>query len=280
VRGSSLAWPDVLATLRPFIVTSSTARTTDDLPDELRGLYREAGFRDTHVNFVLFVLDADGKLLRWLQPVIRPPQFHFDPEAQGRDFKRQLDQLLDGLPLPRPDADAKPKLTLPDVSGDGHPAGLRVYLSFAQNRLNHYRTPTVEALALSDEMKQALHYADTQKEVPVSALKPLLEQLYPPAIMDGSGGFRSITGTLKLKPAGAGSKHRYAVLEGKVQFLMDNRNRTTYACNVALVLAYPKDSTKILSLRGVAEGTVPKHNPQGQIVERIKMTAAIESRPE
>jgi hypothetical protein len=262
--------------LRPFIVTSSTGRTTEDLSDELQALYREAGFRDTHINFALFVLDADGKLLRSLQPTIRPPAFHFDPEGQGRDFQRQLEQLLSGLDLPKATSSRSSKLALPDVAGEG----LRVYLTFGPNRINHYRTPTVEAVATTAELKEALQYPEKTREVPVAALKPFLEQMYPPAIMDGHGGFRSITGTLKIKPAGAKGKTRYATVEGKVQFVMDNRNRTTYTCTVALALTYKADAAAMQTLRGVAEGSVPKHNPQGQVVERVQMTAAIESRPE
>lgn len=275
MRGSSLVWPAVLETLRPFIVTSSTGRTTEDLSPELQSLYREAGFRDTHVNFVLFVLDADGKLLRAVQPNVRPPAHRFDPESQGRDFKRQIDQLLDRLPLPKEPPSTRMKLKLPDVAD-----GVRIYLSFGKNNINHYRTPTVEAVALTDEMKQALRYSEQARDVTAQELQPILEQFYPPAIMDGSGGFSGIKGTLKLKPAGKDDTHRYAIAEGKVTFIMDNHNRTTYTCTVYLALKYPNDLPEKFTLRGVAEGAVPKYNQQGQVVERVKMTAAIESRPE
>ncbi len=283
VRGSSLVYPPVIEALRPFIVTAWTGRTTAEMPSDVRAMFDAAEIRAPHVNLALIALDAEGRVLRSYLPFVRPPAFGFDPEMQGRDFKRQLDEMLAGLRWPQVTTLAQRKLTLPDVCAPGvaapQPAGVRIYLMFSANRLNHYRTPTVEAVALSDATKQTLQYPTQARSLAVAALRPWLEQMYPPAIMDGKGGMRAIEGRLQMTPAGADSEWRYALLEGTVQFTLDNVNVTTYPGNLSVVLKYRRDATELHSVRGVLESLVPKSNPQGQVVERIRMTAAIESLP-
>jgi hypothetical protein len=280
VRGSSLAWPASLDALRPFIVTYWSGRTVADMPDDVYAVVDAAGFRQKHLNLALFALDADGKVLRSSNPQVRPSATRFDPESMGRDFRRQLDDMLDGLPLPKVASADPPKLTLPDVTGDGRPAGVRVFLTFAKNRLNHYRTPTVEAVKWTAAMRDALRYPDERRGVSADGLRPLLEQLYPPAIMDGHGGCRRIDADLTLTPAGSDGATRYAVLKGTVAIELDNANRTRYEGPLALVVTYAADNAAARALRGVGTWDVPKHNPQGQVAETIRMTAAIESRPD
>jgi hypothetical protein len=274
VRGSSLAWPASLETLRPFILTWWSGRTVNDMPKEIRAIYDAAGFRQPHLNFALVVLDDQGKVLRSSVPRVRPPEFRFDPAAQGRDFKTQLDDLLAGLQLPKVERPAKQRLTLPDVCGDGQPAGVRIYLRFAANRLNHYRTPIVEAVPFTDAQRKTLRYPERAGTIAAAELRPWLEQIYPAAIMDGKGGFRKIEGTLRFTPAGGDDTQRYAIVEGDVEFALDNESRTTYQGRLALVLKYRVGESNVHSLRGVCESVVPK-GP-----EKIPMTAAIESRPE
>ncbi|MFO0808419.1 MAG: hypothetical protein U0746_07335 [Gemmataceae bacterium] len=250
------------------------------MPPEVSGIVDAAGFRRLHLNLALFAIDADGKLLRSKIPDIRPPSFRFDPEAQGRDFQRQLEEMLSGLPLAKTAKSDSVRMVLPDVVGDGRPAGIRIYLTFAKNRLNHYRTPTVEAVLWTETMATALRYADKPRSIAVADLRPVLEQLYPPAIMDGHGGCRRIDGDLTLTPAGSDGDKRYAIVKGKVAIELDNENRTRYNGPLSLVVTYSTDDTAPKSLRGVGTWDFPKHNPQGQVVETIAMTAAIESRPE
>jgi hypothetical protein len=273
VRGSSLASPAALETLRPFVLTWWSGRTVEDMPPDVRAAHAAGGFGARHLNLGLVVLDSTGKVVRSYLPRVQPPGFGFDPEAQGRDFKWQLDDMLAGVQLPTVKAKTAPRLTLPDVTGPGRPAGARIYLTFAANRLNHYRTPTVEAVALTGEAREALRYPEAAREVPVTALRAWLEQMYPPAIMDGRGGFRSITGNLRLQPAEAVGEKRYAVLQGRVTFVLDNTAASTYTGELAVAVEYGTGA-EALSFRGVLEADVPK-GP-----ERIRMTAAIESRPE
>jgi hypothetical protein len=49
VRGSSLAHPEVLEKLRPFIVTYASARAVEEFPEDVRKLCTEAGHRK-HIN--------------------------------------------------------------------------------------------------------------------------------------------------------------------------------------------------------------------------------------
>ena len=238
VRGSSLAWPASLETLRPFIVTWWSGRTTSDMPADVAAVFAAAGFRQSNVNLGLVVLDSKGQVLRASVPRIRPPSFGFDPDAQGRDFKSQLDELLDGLKLPVVAPPAKPKLTLPDVIGKGQPAGVRIFLAFSANRLNQFRSPIVEAVSMTDELRKSLRYPSAAATVTATELRPWLEQIYPAAIMDGHGGFRKIEGNLVLKPAGADDAYRYAVIEGDVEFVLDNAGASMYHASVSVVLKY------------------------------------------
>jgi hypothetical protein len=269
----------VLEKLRPFLVTYASARHVDDFPDDVREVIRSSGQRTNHINIGLFVLDANGKLLRHQTPFVRPPEFRFDPELQGRDFKRQINDLLEGLTLPANEGNPPIKLALPDVAGKEPLAGVRIYLTFGANRLNHYRTPTVEAVATTNAMRKALSYPERARKLSAEDLRPWLEQIYPPAIMDGKGGFERIDGTFTLCPAGREGDSRQALLEGDVRFVLDNNSRIGYDGRLAVVLDYSDKSADAMRARGVCACVFPKHNPQGQVVERIRMTAAIESRP-
>lgn len=244
------------------------------MPDDVKSIIDAAGFRQQHLNLALFAIDSDGKLLRSLIPYVRPPAFRFDPEAQGRDFHRQLETMLNGLSLPKPTATSR--LTLPDIAGNEPVSGLRIYLTFGANRLNHYRTPTVEAIPVSNEIRAALSYPRERRSIEADNLRALLAQLYPPAIMDGHGGCRRIDAKLVLAPAGENKGERFAILKGDVSIELDNQGRTRYDGPLALVIAYGKDNSP-RSIQGVGSWRVPKSNPQGQVVETITMTAAIES---
>jgi hypothetical protein len=203
---------------------------------------------------------------------VKPGANRFDPESMGKDFKRQLDEMLDGLDIPKVKPAAKPKLTLPEVCGNA--PGMRIYLTAEENRLRHYRTPIVEAVPVTESIAKALQYPKTSTTLAAKDLMPWLEQIYPAAIMDGKGGFRNIEGTLTLKSAGSSATHRYAIVEGELQFELDNAGRTSYRGNLAMVLKYPLKSDEMESLRGVCDFTVPKGT------EKIRIQAAIETTPE
>lgn len=265
VRGSSLAWPESLEALRPFIVTWWSGRTVEDMPPSVKKVHDEAKLGGKHINIALVVLDENGKVLRGGVPFVQPPYFQFDPDAQGRDFKRQLDDLLKDLKLPATDAKAKPTLHLPEVKD-----GVRIYLTFESNRLNHYRTPVVEAVPMSEVLRKSLAYPTETRQLKAKDLRTWLEQMYPPAIMDGKGGFEKIDGTFKITQAGRDKQFRYAILEGDAEFVLDNVDRTSYRGSLSVVLKYQPDGT-LKTIRGILEAKVPK-GP-----EMIAMKATIES---
>lgn len=276
VRGSSLAWPESLETLRPFILTWWSGRSIEDMPPPVRSVYDEAGLGNRHINLALVVLSPEGKVLRSTIPYINPGYFRRNPENQGRDFKDQLDRLLKGLALPTVKRPALPRLTLPDIPSGEQPAGVRIYLKFANNRLNHFRTPVIETVARTEEWKNALRFPSKVVDLEAAALKPWLEQMYPPAIMDGKGGFYKITGKLRLSPADGeitGKGPHFAILDGDLQFYLDNQSQTTYQGSLQVALEYRGEGPDLFALRGVMEAVVPK-GP-----ERIRMTVAIESLP-
>lgn len=272
VRGSSLVWPATLETLRPFVLTWWSGRTVAEMPADVKAVYDAADFGGKHINIALVVLDENGKHLRSAVPSVKPGEFRFDPESQGKDFKRQLDELVKGLTLPK--VEAKTKLTLPDLCKEGKPNGVRIYLTAEANRLNHYRTPIVEAVPITDAIRKSLEYPSEAKTLTAADLKPWLEQVYPAAIMDGKGGFRAIEGKLAFARAGQDVKHRYAVLKGAVDFELDNTGRATYRGELAMVLKYPLEGSSVEQIRGVIDCVVPK-GP-----EKIKLACAIESLPE
>ncbi len=276
VRGSSLAWPESLETLRPFILTWWSGRTIREMPTDVHALFDEAGLGNRHINLALVVLSPKGKVLRSTVPTINPGYFRGNPDNQGRDFKDQLDELFHGLPLPTIKLPSHPKLTLPDICSGGQPAGVRISLKFATNRLNHFRTPVIEAVAFTDELVKSLQFPSKVVYLDAARLHPWLEQMYPPAIMDGKGGFHKITGKLRLSPVDgkeSGNGPRFAILTGDVQFYLDNQSRTNYQGSLQVALEYRGIGPDLFALRGVLDAVVPK-GP-----ERIAMTAAIESRP-
>ncbi len=123
------------------------------------------------------MLDEHGKHLRASRPVVKPGAMRFDPESQGKDFKRQLDEMLAGLDIPKATTAAKPKLTLPEVCGKA--PGVRIYLTAEDNRLHHYRTPIVEAVPVTESIAKALQYPTENKKLSAKDLMPWLEQIYP-----------------------------------------------------------------------------------------------------
>lgn len=274
VRGSSLAWPQSLDKLRPFIVTWWSGRTIDDMPEDVREVHSQSGLGQRHINMALVVLDENANVLRSMVPRVQPPAFGFSPAAMGRDFSLQLDKLLAGVSVPQRTRSSEQRLTLPEVCGGGQPSGVRIYLTFAQNRLNHYRTPIVEAVGMSEGLKRALVLPANSKTMTVDALRPWLEQMYPAAFMEGMGGLNSLTGDLKISPAGSDEEFRYALINGLVDYELDDRARSRYRGTLTVAVKYRVEDSSLHSVRGVFETSIPK-GP-----ELIKMTAAIESTPE
>lgn len=284
MRGSSLASPVVIEALRPFIVCNWTGRSRDKEPAEVRTVMDQARAQMGRFgNLLLCVLDSQGRFVRAFSPFpggSNPTGLGFQSERMGQFLKDQLDRATAGMELPRA-VPAKKTLTLPDVTGAGKPNGVRVYLSFSANKINHFRVPVVEAVPLSAAQWQPLSYPASPGTLDAKVFHPWLEQIYPPAVMDGLGGFRSITGTLTFQPAGADKEFRYALVRGPVAFVLDNEFALRYQGQLELVLKYRQDSPDVVMLRGALTAKVPRQEFKGpRTVEYVTMTAAIESRPE
>lgn len=269
MRGSSLASPDVLELLRPCIVTSWNGRRLSDMPAEVKSVFEQGKLGGENVNIAFFVLSPDGKVLRAGIPFIQPGYFRFDPSAQGGDMVRQLKDFFKELSLPRPSTVPREPV-LPDLSVPG----FRLFLTFGRNNLNHYRTPVIETVPLTAALMVALARPKTKKTLDAETLKPLLAMLYPPAIMDGMGSFRTLTGRFTLEPIAGEAA---AILTGTPTLTLDDRNRTSYTGPLELALRYPVG--KSFTARGIFTAPFPRWRPDGGIAETVTLTAALETRP-
>ena len=278
MRGSSLVHPAVVELLRPYIVVTWNGRDADAMPKDVREVFEAGGFRQRNANIALFALDSRGKVVAARTPNVRPSAFAFDPEKMGQDFKKQLEDMLTAIAVPR-NVPIKKTLTLPIVSGTDPLAGARIYLAFGRNNINHFRTPVVEAVATTEKLRAALRYPAQPKSISADDLKPWLEQLYAPAVMDGMGGFKEITGAFAMRPAGDDVKHRYAILSGEASFTLDNRTRTSYKARLTVAVRYDLEREEAIWLRGAGDMQFLRSDPQGRVVETVATKIAIESLP-
>ena len=154
---------------------------------------------------------------------------------------------------------------------------IRIYVTLGENRLYHFLVPTVEAVSINEQEKQALRYSATPQKVEAEVLKRWLAQMYPPAVMDGHGGMERVSGTLTYSTAGENKTHRFATLRGTVRFELDNQTRITYQGPFDLVLHYKKTSDELVSVVGTVTSKIPRTDMRGNAVEHVPMTVAIES---
>ena len=134
MRGSSLSDKAIIKELRPCIVTSWTGRSTRDAPAEVQAVYRQLKER-YRFNIVLFLLDANGKLVDSLLPV---------PNKEGRQVGTQIlrsgswlrDRIATALRKVEvdPDASAEEKVNAPDVDDLGLEEGIRLTILFDPER--------------------------------------------------------------------------------------------------------------------------------------------------
>jgi hypothetical protein len=194
-------------------------------------------------------------------------------------FRQELQRanrlLGDSLPNPKSTPGA-----LPTIDGPIHPAGVRIILSLGENRLGHFRVPVVETVKISDDQRSALAYSANPRTIKAQVLQSWLAQIYPPAVMDGHGGMRSISGELTWTPAGRDQSHRFATLRGSVRFELDNRERISYQGPLDLVLSYSQDNDSLETLCGILQTRFPRNDQRGHPVERVSMTATLQSTPD
>lgn len=260
MRGSSLAHPEVIEALRPFIVVAVTARNEEAMPVEVRELSRSQA-RERRSNIHCYVLDPKGALAGSFPPFAgRIPDF--DPDRMGRTMREGIERASRGLELPKMAEDKK--LHLPDIR-----EGVRVLLSL-KGPVPQYRAAVVECVPFGDRERRALVRPEKARTLDAAELRAWLEQLMPPAIMEGMGTVKDISGTLTLEPSG--------ILGGEVRLVLDDPAGS--ACSGRLDGLVTWKSGTLATVRAAFEGVFGKPDRMRRGTMDFKMKAVIESRPE
>jgi hypothetical protein len=161
---------------------------------------------------------------------------------------------------------ASAKLVMPDaVTPTGSvPDGKGVRLFIKTERSG---APIVEVAA---EDWKALALPDNAKEIPAETFKGWLSLLYPPAIRtaDQSKPFKTFDGKLTLTCVG----EKAGVLRGELK-LSKGEGESSFEGTLEAAVTIDGDTPKVA---GVIEG-VYLYRQRGE--QKIKLTAAIESRP-
>jgi hypothetical protein len=274
VRGGPLSDPAVIKALRPFVVTAWHGAGEPEMPDDVKEVFRasEVAKDPRRANVFMLVLDHRGRLGH---------DFHGLPASRGvsegrSDYTKEIPKALAKLKLPAEGLTGrKEDVVLPDLKGAGAgvPAGVRLFVR------SETRKPVVEVVAMAAEDWKALAFPEKAKEIDAAALRSWLVQLYPPAIRtaDEKKPFTRITGSLKLEPAGADEKVRYALLRGEVKLAKGDEKESAFEGTLQVVLTYGLDAPEVKSVRAVVEGEY-LYRIRG--TQRLPIVAAIESRPE
>jgi hypothetical protein len=226
-------------------------------------------------NVFAFVLDAHGQLVHSFKGNVNRRAGELSWEEELARARARL-----GLPASTAADEVRPP-RLPDIeaSATGAPRGVRVFVR--SGRPGEGRgNPIIEVVSMlpHDWEALALPAHALGKEVSAGTLRSWLEQLYPPAIRtaDQKKPFQSVTGTLRLVPAGSDDRHRHALLRGEFH-LSKGSGESAVEGSLEAVLTYPLDSSVVHSLRGVVDAAY-LYSVRGG--EQIPLTAAIESRPQ
>jgi hypothetical protein len=279
VRAGPLSDTAIAKLLKPFIVTSWHGAGEAAMDADMKELFQQSDVAKDpkRLNTFVLLLDSQGQLVH---------SFHGLP-ASGRggdgrsDYKAEVAKALAKLKLPAETPPEKEQpLALPDLTAkaSGVPAGVRLFVRFNDDKDPRSRTPVVEVVPMKTEEWKALAYPDKVREIEAEALKEWLVQLYPAGIRtaDQMKPFIKFSGALKLEPAGADSKGRYALLRGEIR-LEKGKDESAYEGTFQAVLTYRSDAPEVQSLRGSIDGTY-LYRLRG--TQRMPLLAAIESRPE
>jgi hypothetical protein len=270
----------VLKLLDPFVITTANYGLHDEplsvLEKGVREIYANSDFyknlKGLSTNTFLFVLDHEG----------RPVDQFAGGAGRSGDCYERLVTACRKLVLPRLPAKQVANLSaLPDLSASpsGLPGGLRLFIRLGPTKLPaSTKLPIVEVVPMKAEEWRPLALPTEVTEIAADHLKDTLVWLYPAGIRtaDESNRFQAFTGTLKLEPAGADKEHRYALLRGAVKASKGSDRQSTFEGTLELVLTYRLDSPQVKSVRGVVSGDFI-YRTGG--IERMPLTAAIESRP-
>ena len=283
-RGS-LASPEVIKLLDPFIVTSVHAGKENlaDMEPEARTIFTESELsRDPNrLNVFLFMLDELGNVVHQCHGV--PGGRRGGPDRS--DWSVEISEALAKLKLPEAvlaHRDRVPRSSVPDLAGaaaTGVPAGVRIFVR-QDDPDNSHRShlPVVEVVPMKAEQWKTLAFSPEPREIDAATLKDWLVWLYPAGIRtaDESKRFQQFRGLLKLEPAGSDEQYRYALLRGEVHLSKGDETLSEFEGSFQAVLSYRRDAAVVQSVQAIVEG-VYLYRQRGTSTQKLK--AAIESRP-
>jgi hypothetical protein len=268
--------------LQPFLVTAWHGAEVAAMPADVKAIFHgsELSKDPKRLNLLVFMLDHQGRMVHG---------FHGLPAGarggDGRsDYTKDIPKGLAKLKLPadRPAAKAEGRLALPDLkaTGAGVPAGVRLFV-----RLNdpkdavRRKLSVVEVVPMKAPEWKAFSFPEKAKQIEAEVLRPWLVQLYPAGIRtaDQRKPFTTMTGALKLEPAGADKAGRYALLRGKIKLAKGDDKESAFEGTLQAVLTYGLDAPEVKSVRAVVEGA---YLYRLRATERLPLVAAIESRPD
>jgi hypothetical protein len=261
--------------LQPFLVASWHGAGLSEMPGDVKEIYTNSDVPNDS-NVFAFVLDSRARLVHSFKGNV-------NRRAGDVSWEDELTKAIDKMNLATDAARAElrsPRLPDLDAPGGGTPAGVRVFVRRGQPAGGRGGTPVVELVPMTVRNWAAVSLPENAAggDVAAGELRAWFEQLYPPAIRtaDQRKPFQTATGTLRLEPAGADDRHRFALLRGEFR-LSKGPGESEVEGEVAAVLTYRLDTREVQSVHGVVDAAYI-YRVRGN--ERISLTAAIESRPE
>ncbi len=259
MRGGPLSDSEVVEALQPYVVTYWAQKDRAAPPPEIQALYDKAD-RRMGSNVTCFVVDSRGKLLH---------SFNGFPNGEknptGISMKEIARYFVAEIAKAGAEAPARTnRLTLPDIAD-----GVRLFVRLDGEKLfESYRSPVLEVVADDGEWKTLARSASV-REIDASKLARWLRLCYPPGINEQLKPYGEVAGTLTLKPQADGT----AILAGKVRMTSGD---ISFEGTFQAVITYEEDQLSLL--RGVVEGTYPRHDKSRRRKSDLKLVAAIESR--
>jgi hypothetical protein len=135
--------------------------------------------------------------------------------------------------------------------------------------IDSYRSPVTEVVPDEGEWK-LLEYGE--RSIDASKLARWFRLVYPPGVNEQLHPYENVKGSLSLKPL---DKAR-AILSGSVTLSRRGAEEHPFEGTIRALITYENDRP---TLRGVIEGTYPRHDPMRDRWGEWKLVAAIESRP-
>ncbi len=269
VRGGALSNSKVVEALQPFIVSYWGQSNNEEIPKDIKPLYEQT--EDGPVtNVRCFVMDPDGKMIHWFYgfPDKAQNPTHHTPKQVEDYYVSEIKKATAKLKI----EGRKNELKLPDTSD-----GVRMYIRVKSPMQGSYNIPVVQVVENKAEW-DTLSYPSSETKIDAGKLARWLNLCYPPGVNEQLKPYDKVEGTIILKSAGKDSKHRYAILSGKIKLSISESTDHPFEGTFEAVLKYKLDEAKVVSLQGVVSGNYPRKDPfRGW--KDWPLTAAIESRP-